>query len=230
MKKMMSVILSAVFFAMGTQSIASTNNKETLSCKMLRMEGMKNDGRFFTSQEIKVSNGRVDVASIATDGDTHWVESANVVSRGDMHDLKVLFRVDSQDLHVAVVYNCRSIVTANSKDAGPARFRCGNVGGNEEWIINVDLEKQKASFFDNDAYVLVDLVGIEGLESTNATVNYLFEGKDTNSAPGDRLRITFSVAPFSSHAPKASLTLEFGKPSQYSFDASTCIEDNSIDL
>ncbi len=114
--------------------------------------------------------------------------------------------------------------------SAPAKFRCSNVGDNEEWVINVDLEKRKASFFDNDGTVLVDLVGIEGLESINAPVNYVFEGEDTHSTPGDRLRITFAMEPFLTQAPTASLTLELGKPSQYSLDASACVEDDSVNL
>src|SRR4051812_8382718 len=94
--------------------------------------------------------------------------------------------------------------------AEASKFRCDDVGGNEEWVIYVDLEKHKAGFFDNDDMVVVDFAGTVGFECTTCPVTYLFEGDDTNGGSdggiSDRLRISFVKYPVSTQRPTASVT------------------------
>lgn len=70
------------------------------------------------------------------------------------------------------------------------QFYCANVGGTEEWTISVDLKAKQAGFFDNDTTTVVDLVA--EARGKNGAKLYIFEGEDTGSAEGDRLKIVFN--------------------------------------
>lgn len=72
------------------------------------------------------------------------------------------------------------------------KFSCSNVGGTEEWTIYIDLKKELAGFFDNDTTVVIDLKEAKTLKSRPPQTLYIFEGKDTSGAPGEKLRITFN--------------------------------------
>lgn len=233
MRNFVSMVLSTICFATAFPSLASPA-RETRVCHLMDIKGMSNDGRFLETQTVSLSRGKLDLDSIATDGDTHWVKSAKLTTDANLLKLTVEFKVDSQPNPVIARYRCggqlHSVATMVAQPARSGKFRCSNVGGIEEWVIKVDLKSRKASFFDNDANVVANLVGIEGLESTSSPVIYRFEGNDSNSSNGDRLRIIFAMDPYLTGIPTASVTTELGKSGQRTFSARTCVEDNRINL
>lgn len=103
------------------------------------------------------------------------------------------------------------------------KFACSNVGGTAEWTINVDLDKKKAGFFDNDTWVVVKLVESKLLESLPPQWQHTFEGKDGK----DSLRIVFNETrlnasvTFLPKAPKRPSTL---------VAKDGCKADESVDL
>ena len=75
---------------------------KVLDCHLQGIDGMEDDGRFYRDQTIEVTNGIVNLESIATDGDTHWVIAATF----GQNILKVQFSIDSRGEPVTGTYQC----------------------------------------------------------------------------------------------------------------------------
>lgn len=92
-----------------------------------------------------------------------------------------------------------SFAFATSAIGAGKKFYCTNVGGEQEWSISVDLDKSTAGFFDNDSWVDVPWVDTKVLESFPPQPLHTFEGPDTGSKKGDRLRIVFNERQLTAH-------------------------------
>lgn len=85
-----------------------------------------------------------------------------------------------------------SLPAAQSTPSHPRKFQCGNVGGTEEHVIMIDLNKNIAGFFDNDNTALVPLLRTLSLESNPPQTLHLFEGPDSGGGTGEILSISFN--------------------------------------
>lgn len=75
---------------------------------------------------------------------------------------------------------------------GGKEFGCFNVGGTEEWTVDIDLQTGKAAFFDNDSWSYMKLTDRK-MDSSTGHYIYFFEGKDASGGPLTRLKMSFDI-------------------------------------
>ncbi len=80
---------------------------------------------------------------------------------------------------------------AYAKKAEPKFYSCDGVGGVEEYVVGINLEQKKASFFDNDSYTYMKLVRTYSLESNPPQLVMEFLGDDASYS--GQIEVSFNV-------------------------------------
>lgn len=114
---------------------------------------------------------------------------------------------------------------ASNARAEDRKFYCDNVGGTEEWVIYVDLDRGLAGFFDNDSTAVVPLKQTLILESNPPQIVHSFEGEDRLGGEGDQLTISFNET-----RRTASVTLNLNGKQKTLKSLSGCVADPRVDL
>jgi hypothetical protein len=123
---------------------------------------------------------------------------------------------------IALVFST-SVFAANKQ---PQKFFCPGMGGNDEYVVYVDLSKKLAGFFDNDQTVTIAEKDMMILESNPPQYVYIFEGKDTASGEKDRLKIVFNQTRRTAYV----VMMPFGEENKTLTSEEFCTVDNGIDL
>lgn len=76
--------------------------------------------------------------------------------------------------------------------AGTGYYICDGINDVPEWTVHIDLNKNIASFFDNDTWAIVPLVSMRSLESNPPQKIYIFKGTKSTGFIADFLQITFN--------------------------------------
>ena len=82
-------------------------------------------------------------------------------------------------------------LTASSAFASSNFYECSGFADVEEYRAGIDLKKNKASFFDNDATTVMTLKATKFFESMPPQTMMIFEGKDASH--NGKLRLDFNV-------------------------------------
>jgi hypothetical protein len=104
----------------------------------------------------------------------------------------------------------------------PLYYRCVNVGGVEEYTLEVNLNTGKAAFFDNDSWSVLPQTSVGQLESLPPQTLYRFEGPDAYKKP---MRISFNQTRLS-----GGVTENAGTPKQNRLDVKGCQAVKAADL
>lgn len=82
-------------------------------------------------------------------------------------------------------------------------YRCDNVGGTEEYVLEFNLESKKSAFFDNDSWTVMGLRSIESLETfpPQSVYNFQRNSRELNP-PSSRFNLTRMTASFSTNKPR----------------------------
>ena len=108
-------------------------------------------------------------------------------------------------LTAAVLFTASLSAHAQTEDTPITKFVCGNVGGAQEWSINIDLDRARAYFMDEGRGYLAFMREVHSTTTKPTEWIYNFEGREANGP----FRIEFNETKL-----EAKLTLNIGTPNE----------------